>query len=132
MNNKGFSLVELVAVIVISIAVPNVISTSKNVKTEMYCNKVKLILDAAKLYGEDSYELIDNNSLSTIKIIDLVNSNYLNKEDKNCNGSSVTCIKDPRDSSSMDNKVINLSIENKRVVAIFNYNNNTDKTTCES
>lgn len=59
MNKKGFTLTELLATIailsvVITIAVPAVIGVSNSIKENMYKSKKKLLLQAAKLYGEDT------------------------------------------------------------------------------
>ena len=58
MNNKGFTMVELLATIgilalVITIAVPSVISVSKQIKNNMYKARIKLIESNAKLCVED-------------------------------------------------------------------------------
>jgi prepilin-type N-terminal cleavage/methylation domain-containing protein len=57
MKNKGFTLVELLAVIVIlgiliTIAVPSMLGVSKNVKEKSYTSKIDLIESAAVIYGE--------------------------------------------------------------------------------
>ncbi len=57
-NSKGFTLVELLAVIVIlailiTIAVPSTIGISNKLKENMFCKKIDSIEVAAKLYGED-------------------------------------------------------------------------------
>ncbi len=61
MNNKGFTLVELLAVIVVlaiivSIAVPSTVSISRKIKGNLFCQKVNLLVNAASLYGEDYKE----------------------------------------------------------------------------
>ena len=145
MNKKGFTLVELLAVIVVmallvTIAVPNVIAISRKIRVEMFCDKVDMILDGAKLYGSDNYDLIkdkinatgDTESKISITVTDLLNNNYVTKDDKNGSINSPTnpCIKDPRDNSSMDSKVVELGIRNKRVYATYNYTNE-EKEACK-
>ena len=60
MNNKGFTLVELLAVLVIlslliTVAVPSVNKTLLNINENMYCEKVTNLENAARLYAEDYY-----------------------------------------------------------------------------
>lgn len=60
-NNKGFTLVEIIAVIallglVIGICVPSVMNASENVKKKNLKNKVESIENAAVLYGQDHRE----------------------------------------------------------------------------
>ena len=57
MKNKGFTLVELLAVIVIlgiliTIAVPSILGVSKNVKEKSYTTKISIIESAGVSYGE--------------------------------------------------------------------------------
>ena len=68
-KNKGFTLVELLAVIVITaiiitVAVPSVLTFSENQKKNLYCSKVDTIKKAAQLYGEDNYDSIFNGKIS--------------------------------------------------------------------
>jgi prepilin-type N-terminal cleavage/methylation domain-containing protein len=67
MNKKGFTLVELLAVLVILsllmvIAVPASINVSKKVKAKMYNNKVSLIKDAALLWAQDNKACLQKNT----------------------------------------------------------------------
>lgn len=111
-NKKGFTLVELLAVIVvlailISIAVPSTMAISNKLKENMYCKKIDSIETAAKLYGEDRKDSFDENYeventdesyiSKTITVLDLVNTGYLKKDNN-----TEPFITDPRDSSSMD------------------------------
>ena len=57
-NNSGFTLVELLAVIVvlaivIAVAVPSTMTISNSIKENLFCSKIDFIENAAKLYGED-------------------------------------------------------------------------------
>ncbi len=126
MNNKGFTFVELLAVIVIlaiivSIAVPSTISISRKIKGNLFCEKVNSIVNAASLYGEDYKETFgDKNyyinnqtcvdkkgkqytveggsfNAQEIKVIDLLNKGYLKKE-KAEEGNVV----DPRTNENME------------------------------
>ncbi len=94
-NKEGFTLVELLAVIVVlaiivTIAVPSTIGISKHLKNKMFCSKIDFIENAAKLYGENKRDSVQTSE--TIKVIDLVNNNYLKKDNN-----SAPYIKDPRD-----------------------------------
>ena len=67
MNKKGFTLVELLAVIVILgiiliIAVPASINISKKVKAKMYSNKIANITKSAVLWGQDNLECLQKNT----------------------------------------------------------------------
>lgn len=86
-NEKGFTLVELLAVIVIlgvltAIAVPSVLGISKKIKTDMYESKKKTVEVALELWADD-------NKSNCIKEIDnliiknLIDGNYLKADDKN-------------------------------------------------
>ena len=63
MNKKGFTLTELLAVIVIlgvllTIAVPSVLYINDLLKDNMYDKKLKFIEQAAQLYGQDNADYI--------------------------------------------------------------------------
>ena len=127
-NKKGFTLVELLAVLVImaaiiTIAVPNVITLAKKVKVNMFCEKVDLLVTNAKLYGQDNIDAIEEGNLNSVSVAALVNYGYAKKDNNKCEAGNTTnpCIKDPRDDSMMDTETINLSISNKRVAATFNF-----------
>lgn len=79
MNNKGFTLTELLATIVILgvvalIAVPAVRGIANNLKEDMLEEKKKLILKNAKLYAED------NESSTEITVKDLCGK-YITPDD---------------------------------------------------
>ena len=62
---KGFTLVELLGVITILailmiMATPAVLSISRKNRYNMYCKKVKTVVKAAQLYGEDRFSYLDN------------------------------------------------------------------------
>ncbi len=121
-NNKGFTLVELLAVIVVlallvSIAVPSTVSISNRLKKKMYCSKIDSIETAAALYGEDAKEsftgkytyigpdstdasktvTLSNLPSQTMQVKDLVEKGYLKKDQD-----TMPYIVDPRDKVSED------------------------------
>ncbi len=91
MNNKGFTLVELLAVILILIGIASVsifnISSSLNKNEKQKCDKqAELIKNAAKIY----FSL--NEDKSSVSISTLINGDYFKSEDVdlyNGNGVSV-------------------------------------------
>ncbi len=123
MNKKGFTLVELLAVIVIlavlvTIAVPSAIAISNRIKTKMYCSKVKLMVEAAELYGQDHFNEVKSGAITNVSIKKLVEEDYLKRDNKDVtlgNGA----MRDPRDNTNLDNKLFNLSAPTKRVEASY-------------
>ena len=91
MKKNGFTLVELLAVIVImalllTVAVPAVIGVSTRIRANMYCTKVEDIESAAKIYGENYKDIIEEKPDKTLKITvyNLIENNLYKKEDKDC------------------------------------------------
>ncbi len=106
-NKKGFTLVELLAVIVllgvlIGIAVPSVLGISKNIKEKMYESKLKTIEVAVEQWAEDNKR--DCDTLKDKTIDDLVTAKYIKSDDNKSND-----VNDPRNNSSMNSiKISNL------------------------
>lgn len=137
MNKKGFTLVELLAVIVIlaiiiTIAVPSTIAVSNKIKKKMYNTKVDMIMDAAKMYGQDNSSKVnsDEDSCNTlVKVSDLLPGGYVKKDDVD-NGKVLS----PIDNSSMNDLQLCLYKKNNRIYAKPNNcnewtnNNNIDLT----
>lgn len=114
-NKKGFTIVELLAVITIVaivtlVAVPAVGGISKGIKSAMCKSKIK---DAAIAAVEISNEntLLEKDGSPYVKIIDLIQEGYLVSDEK---GKEV--YKNPVDDSSLLEKEI-----------YFEYNENTKK-----
>ncbi len=139
-NKKGFTLVELLAVIVIlaiiiSIAVPGTLGISNRIKEKLFCSKIDFIENAAKLYGEDKRDSLTTNVSvnggsykgKTIQVSELVNKNYLKKDQD-----TSPYILDPRynkDSKiGLDSLSLTIYIKNNRVYVHFN---STDVSTCK-
>ena len=143
MKSKGFTLVEIMAVIailaiLIGIAVPNMVSLSARNKNKMFCTKVQNIESVAQQYAEDNFSKIETayNSGTTfeISVKELIDLGYFKKEDENCNFSdSKPCVTDPRDKTSMDLKKVNITIKNRRPYAKY-VHTELDKTnkTCDN
>ncbi|MBR5662831.1 MAG: type II secretion system protein [Bacilli bacterium] len=136
MNKKGFTFVELLAVIalisiVLLIAIPTIRYADKKFHQKDYNTKIELILNAAKEYGDDYKEIIlyssngstytdpdTNNSYPavTVTVRDLLNNGYVTK-DNDIKGNDIL---DPRDDSSMLDKSITIYIKNNRAYAKYN------------
>jgi prepilin-type N-terminal cleavage/methylation domain-containing protein len=120
-NRKGFTLVEILAVItilaiIVTIAIPSAMSLSKKIKTNLYCNKIELIETAAELYGSDRKDSFDTDISvdgttylgRKIHVSDLITTNYLKKDQ-----SDYPYIVDPRDKTSDSLYNLDLVIYNK-------------------
>lgn len=105
MKNKGYTLVELLAVfvilgIIIMISVPAITGVINSSKDKAYDEQIKILENAARTYmSENSALLPDSGSFYNVKISDLKDSGLISdKEIKNPNYSS----------GSTDNKKKNL------------------------
>lgn len=136
MNNKGFTLVELLATIVLlavitTIAVPSIMGISNNVKKNMLDTKKNLMKENAKLYGEDnltdlassSKNLKRNGDYTTpryscqvLTIGSLVSDGYITLDEDDEEAGKVI---NPVDNSDMSNIKIIIYYKNKRVVAAY-------------
>lgn len=98
MNKKGFTLIELMAVIVILsiialITTPIVINTISSVRNELSKEQKQIIINAARMWGVKNLSVDDNNNpiknseiINSITINDLKNDGFLEKKDiKNIN-----------------------------------------------
>ena len=77
MNKKGFTLVELLVVIVIIgvlsiIVVPSVININKNINSRLYEDKKEKIENAAQLYANNNEELFNGTTQITVYVRELV------------------------------------------------------------
>ena len=104
-NKKGFTLVELLAVIVIlgvltAIAVPSVLGISKKIKSNMYDSKIKTIEVAAELWADDNKSSCIND-IDKLTIKTLIDKNYLKADDNSGN------FNNPTDGNSLKEKTLN-------------------------
>ena len=128
MNNRGFTLVELLSVIVIMgimlvVAIPGVFGVSKNIKDRAFCKKVSDIESAAKLYGQDFVDDIEEKGYIQIDVKTLIDNNMYRKEVEGCEMGSETnpCVIDPRNDSAMDKDKITIIKKEKRFSAYYNF-----------
>lgn len=130
MNKKGFTIIELLGVIVImaallAIAVPAVLAIAERMKTNMYCTKLEVLENDARIYGEDNkgylvdvgsdtYEKVKSyDTYSYITVGKLLEKGYIKSDDIEIDDGKVV---DPRDNSeSLNDYVIKVYKKNKRV-----------------
>lgn len=87
MKNKAFTLIELLAVIVIlgllaTITIPNIINSIKISSEKAYDRQVRLIEEAAERWTVDNPEKLSEKmhyKIANIKIVDLQTEGYLDK-----------------------------------------------------
>lgn len=100
MKNKGFTLVELLAVIVIlgvlaTIGTMSVTSIMNTSKKNMYCEKINELEYAAKEYAIDHEEDLNFvNDKATVTVKTLLEKGYVREDSEGLND-----VKDPRDDS---------------------------------
>lgn len=121
MKNKGFTLVELLAVIIILglislVAVPAVSHLLKENKENAYESKKDMLLSQAKMYTKenrnylyDSDKTYNGYVCNNITVQELINTGYIN-ESKLKDGK----VTDPRDNTSMNNLNIIIYIKSEK------------------
>lgn len=87
LNNKGFTLVELLAVLVIliaisSIAIPAISSSLDRSKGKQTKAKEKLLLSAAELYITDHKNNIASDKSCYISVNELIQNDYIDDDDE--------------------------------------------------
>jgi len=127
-NKKGFTLVELLSVIVILallsvIATTGIITLSNKSKENMYCAKLKMISSIAHDYGikyeyelNQSAELFNGYKSLKIKVNDLLNAGKLEPDKGNL-------VLNPIDNSSLNDKEIVLYLKNNQINVYIDSNN---------
>ena len=136
MNKKGFTLVELLAVLVLisllmGLAIPGINRISNNMKKKSYNQKIKLIESAAELWGQDNKTRLQADTdcpseiskCKKIKIDDLIKENYLDSD--NNSGKYAN----PKNDEDMKECIVFVYKQNKRVYAKFD--NGTDSNACK-
>ena len=131
--NKGFTLVELLAVIVIlallaTIAVPSAIAISSSIKKELYCNKVDMLLTDAKRWGDEHISRLSESCFLPITVDYLVEEGITAKE----NDTEGSYIINPYTNEGMDNNVIGLYIRNNRAQAFYVEENVELENACDN
>ena len=155
MNNKGFTLVEILAVITIItlltiVAVPSAMTFQENMKRKMFCSKVETVERAGRMYGNDVMETIKGDKIPErmcsvitetsssacqfITINALLSKGYLKKEvnavRKDGDKKIYDEFYDPRNWVSMKNDYVVVYVDNERVYAKYVYKNLNDSKTC--
>lgn len=112
MNKRGFTFVELIAVIAIIgilsvIVVPNIIKINQNVDVRLAEEKKDHIINAAELYGNNNPDLFAGTDTAEIKVNDLVIAGYLDNDSKEgCAEKESNCIINPAYDETKDEKEI--------------------------
>lgn len=137
-NNKGLTLVELLAVIVLialilGLGIPGINRISKNMKKKSLNTKIGLIEQAGVLWGQDNKTLLqakdncdvdnDNDKCYMIEIKELIEEDYLESEDHND-----MIYKNPLTDGNMVEKncYVRVYKKNNRVYAMFDVGDNCD------
>ena len=90
MKSKGFTLVEILAVIsilaiLVGIAVPNMAGLAQKNRGKMFCAKATNIAKAAQQWGEENIDEIESKRKTSITVKELIEDGKLKKEDDACN-----------------------------------------------
>ncbi|MBQ3021034.1 MAG: prepilin-type N-terminal cleavage/methylation domain-containing protein [Bacilli bacterium] len=133
MNKKGFTLVEILSVIVLislllGLGIPGVMKISENMKKKSLNTKIKLIEEAGVFWGQDNKTLlqsitdceIDDSGAESncykISISSLISEDYLDKEN---NSNSYMNPVNNKDLAIDENCKVHVYKKNNRVYAYF-------------
>ena len=108
-DKKGFTIIELVSVIIILLLLtalisPNLIKMTSKRKQDVYENKVKFIESAAASWGERNLEFLNNSTCTCVKVSTLISGGFIAGDDKQ--KANVT---DPRTGESMN--LVNICVK---------------------
>lgn len=126
MNKKGFTLAEVIVVIVlisiiVAIAIPSVIAIRNRINERLLESKKDTILVAAELYGQDNPQLFNPNEF-IVTVGELVDAGYVERDTesngKNCTD-SYGCVINPVDNKSLNDVKILVKREMSTVIAIW-------------
>lgn len=132
MNKKGFTLIEILSVIVLislllGVGIAGINRISTNMKDKSYETKIRNIEQAAILYGQDNKTTLqsDDCKIDTkdvkckkISVYGLIKEDYLDSEDYN-----KVEFNNPKDNKSMLNNCIYIYKKNNRVEAYYTDSN---------
>ncbi len=132
MNKKGFTLVELLVVIVIIavlsvIIIPSIININKNINSRLLSEKIENIESSAILYANNNEEIFNGTDVVYLYIYELVDSNYMtvdvNEGSTNCKkateNSRIGCVINPTNKKSINNNYVILKKEGVGVTATY-------------
>jgi len=126
---KGFTLVELLAVIVILallaiVALPSAFSIGDSIKERMYCEKIDMILSSAKTWGnEHSSQLKTGGCYIEKSIRELVEQGAIKKEGDGT--PEKPYVTNPVTGEGMDDRMVYLYLNNKRATAYYDFSTET-------
>lgn len=120
MMKKGFTLVELLAVvallaIVAIIAVPSAFNFSKSIKEDLYCKKVVMILNSAESWGNEHLGSLKTSCYTERTIRQLIDDGFLKKE-SNTPGKYMV---NPYNDTAMDNMVVRIYKKDNNAIAWY-------------
>ena len=143
-NKKGFTLLEIIAVIVILallslLAGVSINAVSDRVKTKSFCTKIQTIEAGAMQYGDDKKSSLFTNSQPNVpgcRVSDkskeaCVSVNTLITEGYLKNDIGTNDIVDPRNKNSLMNKTIKLYAKYNRVYAEYQFDSTQDMNACK-